>query len=84
MKVLVTQLCLTLCDPMDGSLPGTSVHGISQARILGWVSIPPPWDLPDPGIEPRFSVWQADPSLPEPPEKKNLLCMPCMNVRIGP
>ena len=56
MKVLVTQLCLTLCDPMDGSLPGTSVHGISQARILGWVSIPPPWDLPDPGIEPRFSA----------------------------
>ena len=30
----VTQLCLTLCDPMDCSLPGSSVHGISQARIL--------------------------------------------------
>ena len=40
MKVLVTQLCLTLCDPMDGSLPGTSVHGISQARILEWIAIP--------------------------------------------
>ena len=30
----VTQSCLTLCDPMDCSLPGSSVHGISQARIL--------------------------------------------------
>ena len=31
---LVTKSCLTLCDPMDCSLPGSSVHGISQARIL--------------------------------------------------
>ena len=31
------QLCLTLCDPMDYSLPGSSVHGILQARILEWV-----------------------------------------------
>ena len=37
--VLVTQLCLTLCDPMDCSLPGSSVHGILQARILEWVAI---------------------------------------------
>jgi len=36
---LVTQLHLTLCDPMDYSLPGSSVHGISQARILEWVAI---------------------------------------------
>ena len=35
----VTQSCLTLCDPMDCSLPGSSVHGISQARILEWVAI---------------------------------------------
>ena len=39
MKVLVTQSCLTLCDPMDYSLPGSSVHGILQARILEWVTI---------------------------------------------
>ena len=38
--VLVTQLCLTLCDPMDCSPPGSSVHGILQARILEWVAIP--------------------------------------------
>ena len=35
----VTQLCLTLCDPMDCSLPGSSIHGIFQARILEWVAI---------------------------------------------
>ena len=39
-KVLVAQLCLTLCDPMDGSWPGSSVHGILQARILEWVAVP--------------------------------------------
>ena len=36
----VTQLCLTLCDPMSCSLPGSSVHEILQARILGWVAMP--------------------------------------------
>ena len=35
----VTQLCPTLCDPMDCSIPGSSVHGIFQARILEWVAI---------------------------------------------
>ena len=34
------QSCLTLCDPMGCSLPGSSVHGILQARILEWVVIP--------------------------------------------
>ena len=38
--VLVTQWCLTLCDPMDSSLSGSCVHGIFQARILEWVVIP--------------------------------------------
>ena len=33
----VAQSCLSLCDPMDGSLPGYSIHGIFQARILEWV-----------------------------------------------
>ena len=35
----VAQLCLTLCDPMDCSLPGTSVYGLLQANILEWVAI---------------------------------------------
>ena len=38
-KVLVTQLCPTLCDSMDRSLPGSSVHGILQPRILEWIAI---------------------------------------------
>ena len=33
------QLCLTLCDPIDGSLPGSPIPGILQARTLGWVAI---------------------------------------------
>ena len=40
MKVLVAQSCLTLCNPMDCSLPGSSVLGILWARILEWVAIP--------------------------------------------
>ena len=35
----VAQLCLTLSDPMDCSLPGSSVHGIFQARVLEWGAI---------------------------------------------
>ena len=38
-QVLVTQLCLTLCNPMDCGPPGSSVYGILQARILEWVAI---------------------------------------------
>ena len=38
-KVLVAQWCLTFCDPMDCSPPGSSVHGSLQARILEWVAI---------------------------------------------
>ena len=34
------QLCLTLCDPLDYSLPDSSLHGILQARILEWVAMP--------------------------------------------
>ena len=39
-KVLVIQSCPALCDPMDCSLLGSSIHGILQARILEWVAIP--------------------------------------------
>ena len=38
--VSTTQSCLTLCDPTDCSPPGSSVHGILQARTLEWVAIP--------------------------------------------
>ena len=38
-KSEVAQSCPTLCDPMDSSLPGSSVHGIFQARVLEWDAI---------------------------------------------
>ena len=38
-KKKVAKSCLTLCDPMDCSLPGSSIHGIFQARVLKWVAI---------------------------------------------
>ena len=52
MRAGALQSCPTLCDPMDLSPPGSSVHGILQARILEWVAFPSPGDLPDPGIDP--------------------------------
>ena len=39
-KVLIALSCPTLCGPMDCELPGSSVHGVLQARLLGWVGIP--------------------------------------------
>ena len=62
----VAQSCPTLCNPMDCSLPGSSVHGIFQARVL---PLPSPGDLPDPVIEPRSPALQADTLPSEPPGK---------------
>ena len=67
-SVLVAKSCLTLCDPMDCSPPGFSVHGIFQARILEWTAICFSRDLPYPGIKPMsltspamaggfFTIW---------------------------
>ena len=50
--VLVAQLCPTLCDPMDCSPPGSSVHGILQARILEWVAVPFSRIFPNQGSNP--------------------------------
>ena len=55
----VTELCPTLCDPMDYHTPGSSVLGISQARILEWVAISSSRNLPDPGIKPACPVSPA-------------------------
>ena len=49
----VAQLGLILYDPTDWSPPGSSLHGIPQAEILGGLPFPPPGDLPSPGSEPR-------------------------------
>ena len=65
-KVLVAQSGATLCDPMDCSLLGSSVHGILQARMLPFSSS---GDLPSPGTEPGSPAVQADSLLSEPPGK---------------
>ena len=65
MCVLVIQPCPPLWDPMDCSLPSSSVSGIFQARILEWVAIFFSGDLPDPGVDPVspalsggfFTIW---------------------------
>ena len=67
LKILVACLYPTLCDPVDCSLPGSSVHWILQARILEWVAISFSGYLPNPGIEPGPPVLQEDSILSEPP-----------------
>ena len=53
---------VSVCDSMACSPSGSSVHGISQARILDWVALPfhAPGDLPDPGVKPVSPALQAD------------------------
>ena len=57
---------------MDDSLSGASIQVILQARILKWVTIPFPRDLPNSGIKPGSSTWQAEFSPSEPPGKLNV------------
>ena len=75
----VTQLCPTLCDPVDCSLPGSSIHGILQARILEWVAIPfsrGSSQLRDRTHVSCFLHWQVG-SLPLAPPGKPQLCTHC-------
>ena len=65
----IARLCLTIWDPMDCSLPGSSIHGILQARVLKWVALSFSRGSSYPRIEPGSSALQED-SLPaEPPGK---------------
>ena len=57
------------CNPVDCSLPGSSVHGIPQARILQWVAVSFSGDLPDPGIEPASPALSGRFFSTEPPGK---------------
>ena len=69
--VLVAQLCLTLCDPVDCSLPGSSVHGMNSPgqEYWSWLPFPSQGDLPEPGIELGSPALQADSLSSEPPGK---------------
>ena len=55
----VTQLCLILCDPMDCSLPDSSVYELSQQEYWSRLPFPSPGNLPDPGIQPASPVAPA-------------------------
>ena len=60
-KVFISESYLTLCDPMDCGLPGSSAHGILQVRVLEWVDmLSPLGNLPDPGVQPKSPALQAD------------------------
>ena len=66
---LVAKSCPTLCDPMDCTLPVSSVYGISQARKLEGLPFPSPEDLPNPGIKPESPDLAGGFFTTEPPGK---------------
>ena len=91
--VLISQSCLTLCDPTDYSPPGFSDHEFPGQEYWSVLPFPSPGDLPNPGIKSEYPALQAD-SLPsEPPGKPNYIyvcvcvcvyicvCL-CMNICI--
>ena len=65
-----------LCDPMDCGPPGSSVHGILQARTLEWVAISK--DLPSPGIKPESPALAGGLNTTEPAGS------PCMSLHVSP
>ena len=74
---MCAKLSLTLCDPMDPNPPGFSVPGISRQECWSGLPVPPPGDLPDPGIKPvspASPALQAD-SLPAEPSGKPFYCL---------
>ena len=66
---MCAQSCLMLCDPRDCSPPGSSAHGILQARTLEWLPFPPPGDLPNPGMKPMSPALAGEFFTTEPPGK---------------
>ena len=64
--VLVSQLCLTLCNPMDCSPPSSPVQGILQQEYWSGLPFPSPGGLLDPGIKPKSPALQANSLLSEP------------------
>ena len=70
-------------NSMDCGPPGSSVHGILQAKTVEWVAIPSPEDLPDPGIEPRSPALLVNSLLSEPPGKclREYICIQKENMK---
>ena len=67
--VLVISCVQLFCSPLDCSQTNSSVHGISQARILKWVPFPSPRDLPSPEIKPASPALADKFFTSEPPRK---------------
>ena len=65
-------LCLNLFDPMDCSIPGSSVHGDFERILLEWVAFPLPGNLPGPGTEPKSLALARRFFTTEPPGKRML------------
>ena len=76
LKVNVAQSCLTLCDPLNCSLPSSSVDGILQARILEWVAVPFSRGFSQPRDETQVSCIAGRFLPTEPPGKAK-------NIRVG-
>ena len=83
-KVKVAQSCLTLCEPIDCSLPGSSVNRTLQARILEWVAFPFSRGSSEPKDQTQVSLIAgegAEPALPaEPPGKPVLLSLSLIGI----
>ena len=75
--------CPTLFDALDCSLPGSSVHGILQARILEWVAIPFSRGSSQPRIESWSPVLQEDSLLSEPPGNPKNTGVGCLSLLQG-
>ena len=69
---LVAKSCPTLCDPVNCSPPGSSVHGFPRQEYWDGLPFPSP-DLPDAGIKPLSPAWQVDSYTIELPGKPYLL-----------
>ena len=69
-----SQLCLTVCDPMNYSPSGSSVHGIVHGKVY-WSELPfpPPGDLPDPGMKPASPELAGRFSTIDPPGKRGIV-----------
>ena len=64
--------------PWTVSPPGPSVYGILQARILKWLPLSSPWNLPEPGVEAMLPALQADILLSEPPGELSSSSKACL------
>ena len=83
MKSEVAQLCSTLCNSMDCSPPGSSVHGNLQTRMLGWVTMPPSRGSSQPRDQTQVPTLQAY-SLPtEPPGKPKNTGVGSLSLLLG-